>query len=237
MKYLKFILILTILIMPKCFANESPEFIKELRGHLEYNEEINDDYNPNYIYLEPETKNFINISQPQSISSKSMNLKKDNFSVFNSGLKNSSAFARQEYAIKTQSGELAENYGNFTFGTKYYSAIYDGEMTYTTGIYTRIDGKHTALTITANTETGNSYSNYSDYLIIAPEWKISKQLSLLNTIKTDIRQLSQKSEIVLRYKPKIKRYNDLFLELGVSQTYREQEYVKSSIRFSTGFKL
>ncbi len=235
-----FIVLTFILVFAQgAFASDSPEFIKELRGHIEYNDGFDEDYNPNYVYLEPDTQKFINISQPQRIGSKTMNLKKGNFSVFDSStVRNASAFTGQEYAIKSKYGRVSETFGKFTLGTEYDSSIDDGEMTYMTGVYTKINGKHFALTLSARTETGNAYSYYSDKLVVAPEWKITKRLSLLDIAQTDVKQTSQKNEIVLRYNPKLpNNYDDLFLELGAGQTYREQEYVKSSIRFSTRFKL
>lgn len=238
MKYLRLALILILLFSPKSFADNSPEFIKQLRGHLEYNETYDEDYNPNYVYLEPETKNFINITQPQKIGSKALNLKKSDFSVFNSNLKNASAFSGQEYAIGSKYGYISETIGKWTFGTEYDSSIDDAEITYMTGVYTKLDGKHLALTVSARTETGNSYSRYTDKFVIAPEWKITKRLSLLDIAQTDVKQTTQKNEVVLRYNPKLpNNYNDLFLELGAGQTFHNQDLVKSSIRFSTKFKL
>lgn len=240
MKYLGLILILILLLFatPKSFANESPEFIRQLRGYLEYTQDFEEDYNPNYIYLVPEKRKFINITQPQKIGSKSMNLKKTDFSVFNSDLKKAYVFSGQEYSINPEYGRVSETFGKWTFGTEYDSSIDDAEMTYMTGVYARLDGKHAALTVSARTETGSNYSNYNDKLVIAPEFKITKRLSLLDIAQTDVKQSIQKNEIVLRYNPKLKNnYNDLFFELGAGQTYHNQDFVKSSVRFSTRFKL
>lgn len=236
MRYLKILVIFLIFLSPCCFADESPAFIKQLRGHLEYNENI-EDFDSKNIYLEPEKKKFINIAQPQIIHSKALKLKGPDFDIFNSDLSKVSVFNRQEHAIKGMYGGVSETYGKFTFGTEYDSFIDDAEMVYKTGVFTRIDGKRTALTLTARTETGNSYSNYSDKIVIAPELKLTKRLSLLDIAQTDVKQTTQKNEIVLRYNPKLKNnYNDLFLEVGAGQTYREQDFVKSSLRFSTRFK-
>ena len=235
MKGQKVLLLLLILILsPKCFADDS-NFIQQLRGHLEYNEEV-EELDSNSIYLEPEAKKYINLTQPQSIKSKSLNLNNPDFSIFSSNMQKASTFSEQEYNIKSIYGDLSENYGKFTIGTKYGSYIDDGEINYMTGIYTKIDGKRLALTLAAQTQTGSSYSHYTDKIIIAPELKLTDRLSLLDIIKTDMLQTSQNNRIVLRYNPKLKNHNDdLFLEFGAENTYREQEYVKSSIIFSTRF--
>jgi hypothetical protein len=218
-----------------CYAQDSPDFIKELRGHLEYNETM-EDYNPDYVYLEPDNKKFINISEPQSISSKPLNLQNKNFNVFDSKIKETSSFSGQEHDIRAVYGSISETHGKISFGTEYGSYLDDGEINYTTGVYTKFNGKHAALKLAVKTETGNSYAFYNDKIVIAPEWKITKRLSLVDVLQTDIKQVSQKNELVLRYNPKIKNHIDnLFLELGAGQTFREQNYVKSSIRFSTRF--
>lgn len=236
MKFLKLLIVLLIFLLPCCYADENSDFIKQLQGHLEYNENVEKSGSKN-IYLEPEKRIFINISEPQSINSKTLKINKPNFDIFNSDINQVSVFNRQEHAIRGLYGGVSETYGKFTFGTEYNSFIDDAEMVYTTGVFTRIDGKRTALTLTARTETGNSYSSYSDKIVIAPELKLTKRLSLLDVAQTDMKQTTQKNEIVLRYNPKLRNnYNDLFLEVGAGQTYREQNFVKSSLRFSTRFK-
>ena len=237
MKKLIYIIVFIFILCPKSIAQDSPDFIKELHGYVEYNQN-NEQDDPRNIYLEPEAKKFINISQPQSIKSNSLNLKKNNFEVFSSDMSKISAFtSRQEHIINSKHGSTAHTFRNITFGTEYDSSLDDGEITYMTGIYTKFDSKRAALTLSARTETGNAFSYYTDKIVIAPELKLTNRLSILDIAQTDTKQVSQKNEIVLRYNPKIKNHtDDLFFELGAGNSYREMEYVKSSIRFSTKFK-
>ncbi|MBQ9688793.1 hypothetical protein IJV79_04070 [bacterium] len=236
MKRLVLSLILLIF-APVCFGSEPPEFIKELQGHLQYTE-YEEDYDPKNIYLEPESVHFINIREPQRITSKALDLNEVNFNVVNPVLYKSSALFSQEQSVRPFSANISEKRNNVTFGTEYGSYLYDAEINYTTGVYTKIDKDRFALTMSVRADTGNNYSYYDDRILIAPEIKLTERLSLLEIMQSNVKQTYQKHELVLRYNPRLRNnYNDLFFELGAGQTFREQNYVKSTIRFSTRFNL
>lgn len=220
---------------PKAFCEEN--FITELKGHLEYVEnedrQIEED---NAVHLEPDSLKLINISQPQKIKSDSLGLEKKNFDVFNPTV-SKALYYNSERSVRPIYGGISKQSGNFTFGTEYDSYIDSAEMYRTTAIYSRYDREKFAITISASKGTGDSFSYFDNRLILAPELKITNRLSLIEKLQSDEKQSFKKHELVLRYNPKIKSHtDDIFLELGAGQTFRDNEYVKSSIRFSTKFK-
>lgn len=216
----------------------------ELHGYLQYGEAEQAQeqlQEQNAVKLDDKTlTNGINISQPKKIESKSLisGVKKPNFEPMQDSLEAASKFATQEYAIKPVSSDFVQKQGNFSFGTSYDSYMDSAQVSYSTGIFTRYDWKHFALSSTFAKSTDSNFNSYDDKIYIAPELKLSKHLSLLDVMQTDVDQISKKNELVLRYTPRFKNgAEDVQFELGAGQSYYEDSYVKSSLRFSTRFKL
>ncbi len=185
------------------------------------------------------TKN-INLSKPKKIESKSLisGVKKPTFAPMQDEFGSASKFATQEYAIRPVSTDFVQKQGNFSFGTSYNSYLDSAQVNYSTGIFTKYDWKHFAISSTFAKNTNSNYDSYDHKIYIAPELKLTKRLSLLDVMQTDVQQINKKNEIVLRYTPRTKKYaDDIQFELGAGQSFYEDNFIKSSLRFSTRFKL
>lgn len=215
---------------------DEPEQSTEIQGYLEYTESPDD-----AIYLDETAKESgLNISGPKSFNSKSLvsGSKKPTLQPIQDGLDVASKFSSQEYNIGPVSNVYDKKIGKVSFGTTYDSFLNSARVNYSTGIFAKYDGKHFAVTSTFAKRTNSNYDSYTDRIYVAPEWKLTKRLSLLDVMQSDVMQISKSNEIVLRYKPHFKNHaEDVQLELGAGQSFYEDNYINSSIRFSTRFRL
>jgi hypothetical protein len=149
-----------------------------------------------------------------------------------------SKFSSQEYAINPVSTSYVQKFGKFSFGTIYDSSLDSASVNYATSIFSKYEGKHFAFSTEFEKNTNLNNADFNDKIFIVPELKLTKRLSLLDVMQTDVNQINKKNEIVLRYTPHFKNYaDDVQLEIGAGQTFYNDDYVKSSVRFSTKFKL
>lgn len=230
------------------FTND-PQTNMELRGYLEYDEapsdtiylEKNEEPEQNAIQLiDSVYKNNLNIKAPQKIGSKSLIPSKiKQIPMFvNRDLDAASKFSTPEYSIAPISSSYSTKAGSVSFGTSYDSSLSGARSNYSTGVFTRYDGKHFALTSGLSKSTSDGFGSFSDKINFAPELKITKRLSLIDRVETDAGRINQSNEIILRYKPNLKKHADeVQLELGAGQSYYENTYTNSSVRFNTRFKL
>lgn len=155
-----------------------------------------------------------------------------------SALAKSSKLSGDEYYIAPIFNYVSEQAGNFSYGTYYGASMDSAQMTYSTSMFTRYDGKKYALTGTVSTDTQSIDGSYQSMLGIAPELKLTKALALRDTVKTYMGVPIKKNSISLIYTPQLKKYIDsLRFELGLSQTFYESGYNNASLEFSTKFKL
>lgn len=252
MKKILLLILIIVFVTQICFAmdeneediesyfTQEPEPTMELQGHLEYNQNI-DEEEQNAIRLEtPVNYHAINISKPQKIGSKSLisGAKKPTFHPIQDELEAASKFSTQEYDIRPVSTRYSKKFGKFNFGTMYDSSLGSAQVNYSTGLFSKYEGKYIALSAAFSKNTNCNYDSYNDKFFIIPELKLTKRLSLLDVMKTDVNQINKSNEIVLRYTPHFKRHtDDVQFELGAGQSFYEDNYIKSSVNFSTRFKL
>ncbi|MCQ2788875.1 MAG: hypothetical protein MJ229_00710 [bacterium] len=245
-------ILIYILAIPNCAFAESyyQEVLKDsdiydeyqmettLHGFLEYSDIENEETEENAIYLDQISTPEIKYKEKIKDSTKQKKLNKaPTFYAFKD-LDNDSMFSTQEYQIKPVSATLMHKKGFFTVGTTYNSFLDNAEINYSTQLFTRFDSKRFALTTAFSKDTGNDFSSFKNKFYIAPEIKLTKRLSLVDIMETDLEQVSKKNELVLKYRPNFKRHADeVQFELGTAQTFYNNDYVKTSIKFSTKFKL
>ena len=224
------------------FTEKDP--VVELHGYLEYNNQqqsIEDEQEQNAVHLDGDVvTNSINFTEPKKIGSKSLisKSKKATFHPIQNNLETASKFATQEYSISPISTTYSEKFGRLSFGTMYASSLDSAQVNYSTGVFTKYEGKIFALSTAFSKNTNSNYDSYNDKFYIAPEIKLTKRLSLLDIMQTDVNQINKKNELVLRYTPHFKKYaDDVQFELGAGQYFHEDNYIKSSLRFSTRFNL
>ncbi len=217
-------------------SEKEQEQIQEFHGYLEYNEQEKD-----AIYLdEPTVYKGINLTKPKKIETKSLisNSRKPTFHLFEKELETASKFSTQEYEISPVSSSYSKKFGRFSIGTMYNSSIYSAQVNYSTGIFTKYEGKYFALSTAFSKNTNSNYNSYYDKFYVAPELKLTKRLSFLDVMQSDVNQINKKNELVLRYTPQFKKYaDDVQFEVGAGQSFYEDSYINSSLRFSTRFKL
>lgn len=218
------------------FTDDTPA-TQQIEGYVEYTEPTEE----NAIYMkEPININSINLTAPKKIGSKSLipESKRPTFQPMGNPLETVSKFNTEEYTIRPVSTSYSQNMGKFSFGTTFDSALSSARVSNSTGFFAKYDGKHVAIT-GMYSKSGNNYNtSYDDNFIVAPEWKITKRLSLLDVLQTDIYQIGKSNQVVLRYTPHLKKYaDDVQFELGAGQSFNYDTYTSSKIRFSTRFKL
>lgn len=222
------------------YFNTEPEQTTIYEGHLEYNQsESLPEVDP-ITLQEPTERNVVNLSQPQKIESNSLlsTTKKPTFQPIQDELKSASMFSTQEYSIKPVSTDYSRKFGKFSVGTMYDSGLSKASRNDSTALFAKYEGKYTALSMGFSKSSNYNKDSYEDEFFIAPEIKITNRLSLLDIIETDVYQINKSNEIVLRYTPHIKKYTDgVQFELGAGQSFYENDFIKSSVRFSTKFKL
>lgn len=222
------------------YFQEEPEQTTQLDGYLEYNESA-EQKEENAIELNSTGTIGINLTKPAKIESKSLlsNSKKPTFNPIQDQINTLSTLVNKDYDIRPVSTKYSKKIGRFSFGTMYDSFLDSAQTNHSTGLFTRYEGKYFALSTAFSKSTNNnSYDYMNDKIFIAPELKLTKRLSLLDVMQTDVDQINKKNEIVLRYTPHLKKYaDDVQFEIGAGQSFFEDAYIKSSLRFSTRFRI
>lgn len=211
----------------------------ELHGFVEYNQQPQQPEQES-VYLEPVEQKKVNFTQPQKIEAQSLlpSVKKPTFQPLNDKLESASQFSAQANSIKPINTAYSRKYGKFSFGTMYDSSIDSASVNFSTGIFSKYEGKHFALSTAFAKDTYINGDSFNDKIYITPELKLTKHLSFLDVMQTDVNQINKQNDVVLRYSPSFKKFaDDIMLEVGAGQTYYQDSYVSSQIHFSTRFKL
>jgi hypothetical protein len=157
-------------------------------------------------------------------------------------LQASSKFSNPEYLITSVYTSCSTSTSiptrKFSVGTSFYSGLDSASLSSSTGVFTRYDGKHFAISSSFSNDSQYNDNSYSHSFSFAPELKLTKRLSFIDVLSTDLNQVDKSNRMVLRYNPKLKNHpDDVQLEVGIGQSFYENQYVKSSVSFSTRFKL
>lgn len=218
---------------------DEPEQTQELHGYLEYNQQEPLQKEEDSIYLDNKGTVGINFTKPQKIdsSSLSINTKKSNFHPIQDEMERVSNFSNQSYDIRPVNTSFSQQYGKFRIGTNYGGSLGSSQMAYSTSVFARYEGKHAAFRTAILKKIDNNSEN-SNNLLVSPELKLTKRLSLLDVWQTDANQINKSNDVVLRYTPHFRRYaDDIQFDVGAGQSFYEDAYIKSSIYFNTTFKL
>lgn len=217
------------------FTND-PQSNIELQGYLEYSEPTEDT-----IYLDnPNYKSSLKLKAPPRIDAASLIPSKIKQSPYSDPrrLGIASKFSDLEYSIAPVSTSFGGKSGKFSVGTVYNSSLDSSQLNFSTGVFTKYDGKYVALKTTFAKSTKNYFETNSDKIYFAPEFKITKKLSILNVAQFDVMQPTRKNTVVLRYSPSFKGFaDDVQFEVGAGQSFSENTQVNSTLEFSTKFKL
>lgn len=210
-----------------------------IQGFVEYNQDEADGES-SAVYLDSTKAPSLNLQKPNIVNAKSVKaeMKKPTFDPFDKNLIWASKFSTHEYSINPISASYSKKFGSVSFGTIYDSSLDSAQMSYTTSVFAKYENKYFALSSGFSKNTNDSSDMFKDKFYVAPELKITKRLSFLDVMQTDVSQINKKNELVLRYTPSFGHHrDDVQLELGAGQSFYDDQYVKSSVRFSTKIKL
>ena len=213
------------------------EYSVQLNGYLEYDQSRQEE---EPIELQPAEINKINFTQPKKITPNSpvSNIKKPTFQPLQGGLESASKFSSQEYNMSPINASFSQKIGRLSFGTNYDSSLDSASVSHSTSVFSKYDGRYFAISTAFSKSTNLNDPNFDSKIFFMPELKLTKNLSLLDVMQTDVNQIYKKNELVLRYTPHFKKYaDDVQLELVAGQSFYEDSYINSSVRFSTRFKL
>ena len=190
------------------------------------------------VYMTDENNKFVmNIKEPQKIASKSLaDIHKVN-SVTTPYMY--SKFGGEEYKIKPVGGNSVYNLGNgFSVGTSYDQEVDYAEFEQTTGVFTKFETKHFALSSSYNRTICSTFGNYIDNIYVTPEIKLNDSISIKEVLSANPVTRRKKAELVLTVTPFANNLDRrLNFQAGVGNTYDDNnELIRSRFKFNTNFK-
>lgn len=238
----QFILILALLFLgiSPAISADTPDntTVKEtikLQGQIEY-----DDNPVETIYLDE------NIEKPQvNIPKRTLTLPVGVINITSNANTTRSALARSAVNrhvlgdILPLAGSVSEKVGGFSYGQTWEQELSYSQMEDTTAFFLRYDTpEYLSLTASIRQAASQDVGTQYNILRLAPEWHITKNLTLKDSFSSYMNLPKNKNEVTLVYTPALKKYADsLKFELGVAQSYYRNGKQSSAVSFSTGFKL
>lgn len=241
-------IILLLLIMLNVFPVNAEDFgqgksnlpvIKEtykLQGQVEYNDNLIET-----IYLDE------NIEIPQvNITKHSLKLPVGVLNITSNSNTNRSALSRATINrnplkdILPLSSSISEQFGGFSYGQTWDQEVSRfAQIEDTTAFFLRYDSPRLfSVTSSVRQATNRDIGTQYNIFRFAPEWHITKKLTLKDTFNHYMDQTRNKNELTLIYTPGLQKYAEsLKFELGVAQMYYRNGQHSSTVQFSTGFKL
>lgn len=207
----------------------------KLQGQIEY-----DDNPVETIYLDE------NIEKPQvNIPQRSLTLPVGIINITSNANTTRSALARSAVNRRTLgdilplAGSVSEKVGGFSYGQTWEQELLYSQMEDTTAFFLRYDApKYLSLTTSIRQSTNQDLGNQYNTLRVAPEWHITKNLTLKDSFTSYMNLPKNKNAITLIYTPSLQKYADsLKFELEVAESYYRNGQRSSAVSFSTGFKL
>lgn len=204
-----------------------------LKGYAVYDEEEED-----AISLDTcdEDCQKLNISLPSKIEAFKF---VGNNSITSSQYKKYSKYNNPEYNIAPLSSKNYRSKGGFTAGTIFDQSIDYAELEQSTGVFSRYESKHFAISSAYMKTVNSTNNNYNDNFYFSPELKLNQYFTLKEILSADITRNRKKAEFVVSINPFGKKDEDrLRFELGTSSTFDETNTViKNQFKFSTRIKL
>lgn len=124
-----------------------------------------------------------------------------------------------EYTIVPTYNSLVYKSGNFSYGATFGTDMDTAQLEYRTKLFLKYDNRIFGIMTGLGKEAYTSSGTQMSSLYLAPEIKLTEGLSLVDTFKINPDYERCRSDIMLRYSPKIKNSRDiLYLEAGAGQT-------------------
>lgn len=150
-----------------------------------------------------------------------------------------SRFNNMEYSISPVSNTNTTQKGHFSTGTIYEQGIDYAEFEQSTGVFSRFDTKHFAISSAYKKTINSTNNNYNDNFYFSPELKLNQYFTLRETLSADIVKNIRKAEFTVSINPFGDRdKNRLLFELGTSSIFDSTNtLLKNQFKFSTNIKL
>lgn len=207
-----------------------------LQGQVEYDDNLIET-----IYLDE------NIERPQvNIPKRSLTLPVGVLNITSNNNTTRSALSRTTINrnslkdILPLSGSISEQFGGFSYGQTWDQEVSRfAQFEDTTAFFLRYDSPRLfSITSSVRQATNRDIGTQYNIFRFAPEWHITKKLTLKDTFNHYMDQTRNKNELTLIYTPGLQKYAEsLKFELGVAQMYYRNGQQSSTVQFSTGFKL
>lgn len=211
--------------------NVNPENVV-LKGYAEFLQDNE------AVYMTDENNKFVlNIKEPQKIESKSLaDIHKTNSHTTPFMY---SKFGGQEYKIGSSGGNSVYNIGNgLSVGTSYDQEVDYAEFEQTTGVFTKYETKHFALSSSYKRTICSTFGNYIDNIYVTPEIKLNDSVSIKEILSANPVTRRKKAELVLSVSPFASKLDGrLNFQAGVGNTYDDNnQLIRSRFKFNTNFK-
>lgn len=214
---------------PKALLNDNDYKIK---GRVEYdaNGEL-------FLDIDDVEKMKLNVGIPNKYPKKSVLNDKNLFSKVEEQRKLDVTHV-DEYMITPTFNSLEYKSGNYTYGATFGTDMDTAQLEYRTKFFARYDNKIFGIMGALGKDAYTSSGIQMNSLYLAPEIKLSKSLTLVDTFKVNPDYDRYRNDIMLRYSPKIKNSRDrLNFEAGIGQTsYRSSGEQMYQFSVSTKFK-
>ena len=204
-----------------------------LKGYAEYVEDAEDVY-----LMDDHTQFTLNLKTPQKVTSQK--IVDDNKIVPKMDeIYSISKFKGEEYSISPTSRNVTVKDGGWSAGTTFSSGISTSQLENTTGLFTRYENKHFAISSAYAKNNMTTRGLTTDSFYVVPEFRLNSIFAVQEVLSADITRNRRSSELVLSVNPLWKKGIDrMNFEVGAKQTFdMNSGDMWSQFRFSTKFKL
>ena len=204
-----------------------------LKGYAEYVEDAEDVY-----LMDDHTQFTLNLKTPQKVTSQK--IVDDNKIVPKMDeIYSISKFKGEEYSISPTSRNVTVKDGGWSAGTTFSSGISTSQLENTTGLFTRYENKHFAISSAYAKNNMTTRGLTTDSFYVVPEFRLNSIFAVQEVLSADITRNRRSSELVLSVNPLGKKGIDrMNFEVGAKQTFdMNSGDMWSQFRFSTKFKL
>lgn len=204
-----------------------------LKGYAEYVEDAEDVY-----LMDDHTQFTLNLKTPQKVTSQK--IVDDNKIVPKMDeIYSISKFKGEEYSISPTSRNVTVKDGGWSAGTTFSSGISTSQLENTTGLFTRYENKHFAISSAYAKNNMTTRGLTTDSFYVVPEFRLNSIFAVQGVLSADITRNRRSSELVLSVNPLGKKGIDrMNFEVGAKQTFdMNSGDMWSQFRFSTKFKL
>ena len=187
----------------------------------------------------------INISKPQKMAARSLKdynkrMEADKAARVSNKVVWASYRDDEESLISKNAKGVVENYGDFSVGTSYSSAVNSlSSLEYSSGLFAKYQKKNFSINTKFQKEQVASYGLTTNNVLISPEYRLNKSLAVKNVFKADFTRNRKTAELILMLTPFAYWGYDRFnVEIGAGQTYdATNTLMRQKFEFSTKLEL